>query len=88
RELAPLLKEDSPDGYLYAVEMLWQIETALLDLYDALENPELPILANRLKEAAMDCFVGISGRADMQRYFHRMQQESRIFDEAMQAEFG
>lgn len=88
RELIPRLKADSIDGYLYAVELSGQMETLLLDLYDALENPELPVLANGLKEAAMDCYIGIYGRTDMQRYFHRMLQESGTFDEAMQVEFG
>lgn len=88
RMLIPLLKDDSIEGYLYAVELSGQMETLLLALYDALENPELPILANGMKEAVMDCYIGISGGNDMRRYFHRMQQEGKAFTEAMQAEFG
>ncbi|MCM1173812.1 MAG: hypothetical protein NC341_02040 [Blautia sp.] len=78
----------SPEIYLYIVELLWQMEKNLLALYDVLENPELPVCANSMKEAAMDCYIGISGQVSTRNYDNRMARESRIFMTAMEAEFG
>lgn len=80
-------EKKSAEMYLYMTERLWQIEKKLLDLYDFLENPELPALANSLKEAAMDCYIGISGQVNTQNYDSRMEKETRIFITAMEAEF-
>ncbi|MBD5458652.1 MAG: hypothetical protein HDR27_08795 [Lachnospiraceae bacterium] len=80
-------KKDLTEAYLYITELLWQIEAILIDLYDVLENPELPILANVMREAAMDCYIGICHRVDIKNYFNRMRKETQIFIEAMQAEF-
>lgn len=74
--------------YSSAVELLWQIENQLLNLYDVLENPELPTLANLLKEALMDCYIGIANQFDVETYFDRMWRAARMFYEKMEAEFG
>ncbi|MCM1261252.1 MAG: hypothetical protein NC313_00920 [Butyrivibrio sp.] len=74
--------------YPAAVELLWQIERYLINLYDILENPELPILANLFREALMDCYIGAANRLDMETYFDRLWKETRIFYEKMDIEFG
>lgn len=75
------------EAYPYAVELLSQMEGSLLDLYDVLENPELPVLANLLKEAVMDCYIGAAGRLEEGTYFDRMRRDARFFYEKMSAEF-
>lgn len=80
--------EECPlEVYPSAVELLWQIEKHLLDLYDVLENPDLPVLANLLKEALMDCYIGTANQFDTRTYFDRLQQELLVFYEKMDAEF-
>lgn len=76
------------EAYTYAVELLSYMEGSLLDLYDVLENPELPVLANLLKEAVMDCYIGTAGRLESGTYFDRMRRDARFFYENMSAEFG
>ena len=75
-------------AYLSAVELLWQIENHLLHLYDVLENPELPILANSLKEALMNCYICIANQLDAETYFERLHRESQAFYEKMDIEFS
>lgn len=89
--LTPAMK--NPGGapleiYPYAVGLVDEIEKTFLALYDVLENPQLPILANALKEALMDCYIGLSNRFDVQTYFDRMWREMEAFCAAMEAEFG
>lgn len=74
--------------YLHIVELLWEMEPLLLSLYDVLENPELPILANVLREAAMDCYIGSFRRDEIKNYSDRMWRETKTFYEAMRAEFS
>ena len=75
-------------AYLSAVELLWQIENHLLHLYDVLENPEVPILANSLKEALMNCYICIANQLDAETYFERLHRESQAFYEKMDIEFS
>ncbi len=77
-----------PQAYLRAVELLWEMEEILFCLYNILDNPELPVLANALREAAMDCYIGSFHRDEIRDYFDRMRQENAIFAEAVRAEFG
>lgn len=80
--------ECPPEAYITAIELLWQIEKYLIDLYDVLENPELPILANLFREALMDYYIGAANRLDVRTYFDRLFKETRIFYEKMEMEFG
>lgn len=74
--------------YPAAVELLWQIEKYLIDLYDVLENPELPVFANQFREAIMNYYIGIANQFDAITYFDRMRREARVFYEKIGAEFG
>lgn len=74
--------------YPAAVELLWQIEKCLINLYDVLENPELPVFANQFREAIMNCYIGVANQFDVMTYFERMRREAQVFYEKMDAEFG
>lgn len=74
--------------YPSAVELLWQIEKYLIDLYDVLENPELPVFANQFREAVMNCYIGIANRFDAAAYFDRLHREAQAFYEKIGTEFG
>lgn len=74
--------------YPTAVELLWKMEKQLIILYDALENPELPILTNLFREALMDCYIGEVGQFDKRTYFDRMWRKAQTFYEKMETEFG
>lgn len=75
------------EAYPYAVGLLQQMEDIFLDVWDVLETPELPIFANALKEALMDCYIGLSNQLDVQTYFDRLRRETQVFHEAMSLEF-
>lgn len=71
-----------------SMELLWRMEEKLLKLYDVLENPELPVLANRCREAVSDCCIGAPDGAALETYLDRMGEEMQVFCEKMAAEFG
>ncbi|MCM1049048.1 MAG: hypothetical protein NC433_11575 [Clostridiales bacterium] len=79
--------ECPPDVYMTAVELLYQIEKSLINLYDVLENPELSVLANLFKEALMDYYIAATNQLDIGTYFNRLWKEARIFYEKMEIEF-
>ncbi|MCM1143506.1 MAG: hypothetical protein NC318_01165 [Blautia sp.] len=71
-----------------SMKLLWRMEEKLLKLYDVLENPELPVLANRCREALSDCYIGAPDGTALEIYLDRMGKEAQIFLEKMAAEFG
>lgn len=74
--------------YPYAIELMGKMEHMFLELYDVLENPDLPVLANTLKEALMDLYIGLSNALDIQTYFDRLCREMENFCAMMEMEFG
>lgn len=75
------------DAYFIAVSVLEQTEEILLSLYDYLENDELPVLANALKEAVLNYYTGVSGRCDLTTYTEKLRLSSEVFYAAIEAEF-
>ncbi len=74
------------DAYAVAAVILQQTEEILLSLYDYLEDDELPIRANALKEALLNYYVGISGRFDLTTYREKLTQASHLFFTSLEAE--
>ncbi len=80
----------SPEDCLYAIDLLRQAEKMLFACYDYLENPELPIHANTLKEAVMDYYSVLADRADdrdRQLYLEHLHLAAQNFYAAFDAEF-
>lgn len=75
------------DAYLIAAAVLQQIEEILLSLYDYLEDDELPIRANALKEAVLNYYVGVNRHCDLTSYTEKLTQSSEIFFAAVSNEF-
>jgi len=67
--------------------LLQNTEEALLSIYDYLENDELPIQANALKEAVLNYHIGISGGFDLTAYREKLTQTSRLFFSSIAKEF-
>lgn len=89
--LMPIMKrpDECPlEVYTYAIELMSKMEHMFLELYDVLENPDLPILANTLKEAVMDIYIGSSNGFDIESYFNRLICEMENFCAMMEREFG
>lgn len=76
------------ETYLRVVELLWEMEEVLLVLFHVLDNPKLPVLANALRESAMDCYIGSFYQNGMECYLNRFRKETELFREAMRVEFG
>lgn len=79
----------SPEDCLYAIDLLRQTEAALFACYDYLENPELPIHANTLKEAVMDYYSGLPDQEDDrndQVYLENLRLAAQNFYAAMDSE--
>lgn len=76
------------DARLIAAAILQQTEEILLSIYDFLENDELPIRANNLKEAILNYSVGINGSYDLTAYLEKLTQASETFFTAIQKEFS
>lgn len=76
------------DARLIAAAILQQTEEILLSVYDFLENDELPIRANNLKEAILNYSVGINGSYDLTAYLEKLTQASETFFTAIQKEFS
>lgn len=75
------------DAYSIAALILQQTEEILLSIYDYLENDELPIRANNLKEAVLNYYVGVSGGFDTTSYKNKLTQSSETFFAAIEREF-
>lgn len=78
----------SADAYPIAVMILQQTEEILLSLYDYLEDDELPVRANALKEAVLNYYVGISSHCGLTTYVEKLTQSSEILYTSIKAEFG
>ena len=90
KNLTPTMKrpDECPlEVYPYAIELMGKMENMFLELYDVLENPDLPVLANTLKESVMDFYIGLSNGFDVQTYFDRMCREMENFCAMMEIEF-
>lgn len=77
----------SEEVYAIAALILQQTEEILLSIYDYLENDELPVLANALKEAVLNYYVGVSGQYDLTTYREKLTQSSEVFFPAVTVEF-
>lgn len=80
----------SPEDCLYAIDLLRQAEKMLFACYDYLENPELPIHANTLKETVMDYYGELTDRADnrdSQMYLENLHLAAQNFYTAFDTEF-
>lgn len=75
------------DTYTITTVILQQTEEILLSIYDYLENDELPVLANALKEAVLNYYVGIDGGYDLTTYREKLSQASETFFAAIEREF-
>ncbi len=75
------------EAYTIAAVILQQTEEILLSLYDYLEDDELPIRANALKEALLNYYVGICGRFDLTAYREKLTQASLVFFSSIETEF-
>lgn len=80
---APLTR----DIYSIAALILQQTEEILLSIYDYLENDELPVLTNMLKEAVLNYYVGTNGQYRLDTYRENLTQSSEIFFSAVETEF-
>lgn len=77
----------SEDAYFIAVTILQQTEELLLSLYDYLENDELPVHANVLKEAVLNYEAEIRRPSGLTVYREKLIQMSEIFFAAVEQEF-
>lgn len=75
------------DAYLIAITILQQTEEILLSLYDYLEDDELPVLANALKECILNYYGGISRQCELTSYKEKLTQSSETFFAAIEREF-
>lgn len=75
------------DVYLVAPLILQQTEEILLSLYDYLENDELPVHANALKECILNYYGGIRRHCDISSYKEKLTQSSELFFSAIEQEF-
>lgn len=73
--------------YTITALILQQTEEILLSIYDYLENDELPVRANNLKETVLNYRVGIDGGFDLTDYHKKMTQASEAFFAAIEQEF-
>lgn len=76
------------DVWLIAAAILQQIEELLLSLYDFLEDDELPVRANALKEAILNYSAGISQHYDLTSYHKNLTHASEVFFAAIEKEFS
>ncbi|MDE7232883.1 MAG: hypothetical protein K2N37_07415 [Lachnospiraceae bacterium] len=75
------------DTYTITAVILQQTEELLLSIYDYLENDELPVLANALKEAVLNYYVGTGGGYDLTTYRQKLSLASETFFAAIEREF-
>lgn len=67
--------------------ILQQTEEILLSIYDYLEDDELPVRANALKEAVLNYYAGICGNSGLTVYREKLAQASETFFAAIEREF-
>ncbi len=75
------------DAWFIAVTILQQTEELLLSLYDYLENDELPVHANALKEAVLNCYVEMCRPCGLTAFRDKLTQSSELFFTAVEQEF-
>lgn len=75
------------DAYFIAVVILQQTEEILLSVYDYLENDELPVRANILKESVLNYYIGISRQCDLTSCREKLTEASETFFAAIAQEF-
>lgn len=75
------------DAYLIATVILQQIEELLLSLYDYLEDDELAVRTNRLKEGFLNYFAGTWCHNDTTTYRKKLTSLSEDFLAAIEREF-
>ena len=75
------------DAYFIAVTILQQTEEILLSLYDYLEDDELPVYANILKESILNYYAGVSRQCGLTSYREKLTQSSELFFAAVEREF-
>lgn len=75
------------DTYTITAVILQQTEEILLSIYDYLENDELPVLANALKEAVLNYYVGTGSGYDLTTYRKKLSQASETFFTSIAREF-
>lgn len=91
RNLTQAMLTEQPLGedlYSLTALILQQTEEILLSLYDYLENDGLPVLANALKEAVLNYYVGIDGGYDLTTYIEKLTRASESFFAAVETEFS
>lgn len=79
-----------PEDCLCAIDLLRQMEETLFASYDYLENPELPIYANTLREAVMDYYCApedAKNDSDTQIYLETLRLAAQTFYTAFDTEF-
>lgn len=76
------------DAWLIAAVILQQIEELLLSLYDYLEDDELPVRTNRLKEGLLNYFAGTCHHLDTTAYREKLTSLSEDFFAAIEKEFS
>lgn len=76
------------DTWLIAAAILQQTEEILLSIYDFLEDDELPIRANNLKEAVLSYSAGVNGNYDLTSYREKLTLASEAFFTAINKEFS
>ena len=75
------------DTYLFAALLLQQTEEILLSIYDYLEDNELPIRANGLKETVLNHYTGSHDGFCLSACVEKLTQLSEIFFAAVANEF-
>lgn len=76
-----------PACCLHTVRQLGQIENTLFTFYDYLEDPLLPVRANTLKEAVMDCHATMEEHGDTQICLKNLTSAAFAFFAAAEHEF-
>lgn len=75
------------DTYLFAALLLQQTEEILLSIYDYLEDDELPIRTNALKEAVLNHYAGSIDGFSLSAYTEKLTEMSKNFFTAVANEF-
>lgn len=90
QNLVHAMLSDTPlleDACLIAALILQQTEEILLSVYDYLENDELPVYANALKECVLNYYGGLSRHCDIASYKTKLKHASEVFFAAAEREF-
>lgn len=90
RNLLNVIPDTAPcpeDTYLFAALLLQQTEEILLSIYDYLEDEELPIRANALKEAVLNHYTGSRDGLGLSIFTEKLTEMSENFFAAVASEF-